>query len=482
MTRTVEENDFQRGMELLLKDIALDADPTTDGPFPADTKQLILEHGTRILFFDRFMTLLGWKLGHGGDVAEEARIVSGTTKFIDYVGVNDDTEAAVMILEAKAWDKVFVRPRPGASRATETELILTGVLHVNAARTKASSPVIGDWHDYLDQVRTYVRAAKQNHGYEVPCAVLASGQWMIVFTNPARTFVDNDVSEGDIRIFQGEEFATRADEIYRLLSRAQLGSVAPQHIRPTQITQYVSARAVDAVYQAVLVSYQSKGTSIFARTPLVLVYPVLIVQRDDGALFTIVGTDSVQLSLDRTIEADDARLDPHLAQIAHLADALKLACEAELESSLPLFDLGYFPGFPRPRAAAPDLGSAGIVTKAYVRAVKGVADEWFIVTGDVSHYLRQVPALPCRFHNWSECHATGQAIDDNAVSSPKIETPRAFFVDGDLHHCAHQTVSDRRRNRCHIAPLDMRTCCSACVFNEVCWPDHERRRLPCGAA
>ena len=46
--------------------------------------------------------------------------------------------------------------------------------------------------------------------------------------------------------------------------------------------------------------------------------------------------------------------------------------------------------------------------------------------------------------------------------------------------CAHQTVQDRRQDRCRIAPIDMRTCCRACVFQEVCWSKQELEILPCG--
>jgi hypothetical protein len=88
MNQAVDENDFRRGLEKLLRDIAAEMALDITGPYEEGSQQLLLEHGTRILFFDRFLTLLGWSLGLGGNVAEEARIKAETTRFLDYVGLN----------------------------------------------------------------------------------------------------------------------------------------------------------------------------------------------------------------------------------------------------------------------------------------------------------------------------------------------------------------------------------------------------------
>ena len=70
-----------------------------------------LEHTTRVHFLDELVELLGWSLGLGGDMAEEARLKGDTTKFMDYLGVQRDTNAPALLIEAKAWDKPFLEPR-----------------------------------------------------------------------------------------------------------------------------------------------------------------------------------------------------------------------------------------------------------------------------------------------------------------------------------------------------------------------------------
>jgi len=108
MNQAVYENDFRLGLEKLLRDIAAEMAPEVTGPYEEGNQRvLLLEHGTRILFFDRLLTLLGWDLGLGGNVAEEARIKAETTRFLDYVGLNDASRAPVLIVEAKAWDKPY---------------------------------------------------------------------------------------------------------------------------------------------------------------------------------------------------------------------------------------------------------------------------------------------------------------------------------------------------------------------------------------
>ena len=479
MNQAAEENDFRRGLEALLGDIAAEMSLTVTGPYEEGGQQLLLEHGTRILFFDRFLTLLGWSLGLGGDVAEEARIKAETTRFLDYVGLNDQTRAPVLIVEAKAWDKPFVRPGKGEIRATEKQLIVEAIKHLNEKGTKGRSPVVGEWHEFLEQVADYVKTSSELYNHDVPCAVLTSGRWMVIFTSPVRTFVDGDVNEEHIEIFRDEQIIEKAEKIYRLLNRRRLGGIAPHHIRPTQIRHYLSAQTTAAAFHAVLVAYTSTGAKFFTQIPQIMIYPALLLQRDDGTLLTVLdGNLSTRMYLDRDDATGDELLSTHLTTVAGQATALLEACSTELGMELQPFALTDFPGFQN-EPADEQLGAAA-VTKSFVRAIKGTADEWIIATGEAPHYLVNYPVVECRFHAWGECRTVGRQIGTAAVSTPSTITPRAFFVDGQKYHCAHQTIVDRREGRCHIAPLDMRTCCSSGGLRSVCWPAADLAQLPCG--
>jgi hypothetical protein len=118
--------------------------------------------------------------------------------------------------------------------------------------------------------------------------------------------------------------------------------------------------------------------------------------------------------------------------------------------------------------------------KILVRLLRDTADHWLAVTGQDLYYLGARPVVDCRFHAWAECRAEGHQCGPTAVNSPATDSPRAFFVDMRLHHCAHQVVLDRRARRCHIDAIDARTCCRACTYQNLCWSADEVAALPCG--
>lgn len=475
MNQAVEENEFRRGLERLFADIQAELAPAVAGPYEEGGAQLLLEHGTRIFFFDRLLQLLGWELGTGGNVAEEARIRTDKINFLDYVGLHSETRAPALIVEAKAWDKPPVRSAPGKLQATDKQLIVEAIRHINCGGRREDSPVILEWHDNLSQIAGYVKASKDNYGNDVPCAVLASGRWMVIFTDPGSTFVEGAVNEEHLTVFFEDGAIQRAAEtVFRLLSRSRLSRVVPSHIRPTQVGHYLTAGTTAAVYHAVLVAYKSTGSQLFTQIPQIQIYAALLLQRDDGVIFTVVdGQTPVQMDLDR----EDGLLTSHIGVVAERAAALLEACSAELKMDLQPFALTDFPGFDGGAPADALLQDRGT---QYVRPIIRLADEWIIATGDRSHYLLSTPSVECRFHEWGACREVGGAVGNGAISTPTTETPRAFFVDGIKYHCAHQTVVDRRKERCHIAPLDGRTCCRSCALQVVCWTEAELQQLPCG--
>ena len=468
-------------MNNLMAGIKEELEAVRPNPIDGVGEQLIHEHDTRLIFFDRFLTLLGWNLGMGGNVAEEVRIKAETTRFLDYVGLNDQLRAPVLILEAKAWNKPMVRPGSNGTNATERQLIVEGIRHVHGSGSRSTSPVIGDWHDYLQQVAGYVHTCKTRYHHDLPCAVLASGQWMVVFTSPVRTFVNGEVTDEQFHIFQGNQIVDEARKIFRLLNKSQLAGIAPEHIRPAQLTNYLIAANTTAVYHAVLVRYESTGASPFNKMPRILVYPALLVLRNDGTIFTVIDSEQPNLmDLDTDVNGNTS-LSEHLTSVNDEAERLLESCSQELGIALTPSDLSNFPGFVEDTTdTRNEILPLGRKMKAVVRPFMRVADEWIIATGSRTHYLLPRPEVNCRFHAWNECRANGRQIGNSAVNTPSTETPRSFFVDGHFYHCAHTIVDDRRSERCQIAPLDKRTCCSACGLQTVCWSHEETNQLPCG--
>jgi hypothetical protein len=478
----VVENEFRNGLKKLLCAIEREISPVVADPYASSGDQVVHEHDTRALFFDELLGLLGWQRGAGGDVTEEARLNVDHVKFLDYVGVNPDTRAPVLILEAKAWGKPFIRSAPSKPRSDERQLIVEAIRHLRGGGAKRGAPVIGEWHDYLAQVMTYVKGYKENFEHDVPCAVLASGQWLIVFQTPVATFVNGEVNDGQFSIFKADRYVEQANEIYALLNRPTLAAVTPARIRPAQIKDYVTAATVAAAFHGVIVYYQSEGTSVFDPAPRTLIYPTLLVQRDDGTIFTVMA-DAAKFALDveTNQETGEVNLTKHLDAVHAKAAELLAATSHELAMEIPIFGLSDFPGFRRSGGNAEKADRLiGRELKLVVRQLQSLPNEWLLATGDSSHYLMAAPSIICRFHAWRQCEGVGHQIGQSAIGTARTDHPRSFFVDEQAYHCAHQVVADRRRQRCHIEAIDARTCCRACVFEPLCWTPTELAGLPCG--
>ncbi|SDF59337.1 hypothetical protein SAMN05428966_117103 [Massilia sp. PDC64] len=480
MNEDLLRNAFQIGLADLIQEVTQIVAGDGRDPYAGPGPHAPHEHDTRTLFVDRFLELLGWRLGASGNVLEEARIKAETTRFMDYVGVVEDTQAPLMIFEAKAWDKPYITAREPGRRETDIDLMVGGIRHLLDDNTHETSPVTKLWHDYLVQVCGYVRTMKDKYGHNTPRVVLANGPWFVVFTEPVTTFCIGRVSANDIVIFRLDDYVLRAEELFSLLHRSVLARDIPFPVRPAQLRQYVEHGIVAAVFHGLHVHYEQTGSPFYQPRPQILVYPTLIIQRDDGVLITVVShQEGIPLSYAKIRSAnededDQLTLEMHLMEVQAKGAELHAACEAELGGALEIATLDTFPGFSLGPARAADLGPR------MVMQLKPHQNQWLMATGTAAHYLLAAPRVdPCQFHAWAACHAVGQNIGISALSVRSVD-PRAVFIDTQPHHCANQVVQDRRMRRCHIMAIDQRTCCQACVYMEGCWQLTDLPNLPCG--
>ena len=407
-------------------------------------------------------------------MAEEVRLKNGTTTFLDYLGVATNTTTPVLLIEAKAWDKPFIGPRANGINYVPAVLISETIDHWRGKGDKTGSPAAGDWHDYVEQVGKYVEGLL-NHGHPLPRAVITSGQWLVVFTKPVATFIDGPASAADIRIFRKKDYRSQAIEIYSLLSKASLCVETPYDIRATQVRNYITPKAVVVCFHALHVSYEASGSPVFTRRPRILVYPALVLQRNDGALLTVLErSDPLEISYQRDIDDLEKALEPHLGEVAAAAEALLKRTGEQLGLELQPSAIDDFPGYPI------NTNDDRVKSKSLIKRHATEPDVWVLVTGQATHFLKPAPDVACRYHRWHACYAAGQAIGTAAISMPQIAQPRSFFTDDQPHHCAHQGLKDRRERRCQIPLIDERLCCKSCHLAPVCWPDALRAQLPCG--
>ena len=59
-------NQFRGDISTLIEDMTQSLENEDLDPYSKERKNTLLEHHTRILFFDRLLTILGWRLGAKG--------------------------------------------------------------------------------------------------------------------------------------------------------------------------------------------------------------------------------------------------------------------------------------------------------------------------------------------------------------------------------------------------------------------------------
>lgn len=466
MNRPKLASDFRQGLEAFVARVRRGFEAGGPEAFAGAAVANPLEAVTRDFVIDGLMGLLGWRLGPGGDMAVEARIKGDTTTFMDYVGVTADKRAPVLIVEAKAWDKPFVSPRERKEAELDPRrLIARGIQHLREKGAKATSPVVGLWHDYLEQVHGYVHGLKAVHGYDVPRVVLTSGQWLVVFKRPGDRFLaEADPEFDDIIVFEFDDYVERTREIFDLVARANLVEDIPRPLRPSQLQPLIKQETLKACYHGLQVTAQADQKSPFEAVPRVWSHPTLILERTDGALLVVAAEGVV---IDR-----GERFGANRQDIQDRAGALLATCSATLGFALVPAPVSEFVGF-SPVGDEQNLGGGR-------RFVDGeeVGGSWLLVTGDQPHYLSETADIQCAFHNWIACGP--DKIGASAVLLPSLEDPAALFIDGDPQHCAHQAQFDYRDPRCHLHQLDQRPCCHTCVYRSVCWPAGHGVLVPCG--
>lgn len=468
-------NDFRRNLAGLIDETRRILDTGERDPFAGDDREPH-EHDTRLIFLDRLLEILGWRLGVHGNVHEESRIKDETTRFMDYVGIVEETKVPLLIIEAKAWDKPRVKRSRGTGRDAEVDLLVEGIRHVLSGKSASSSPLVNVWHEYLEQVCGYVRSLYSVHGHETPRVVISSGAWMVIFTSPVTTFVDGKVSVSDIVEMDIDSYTSNFTTIFELLHRSVLANDVPFPVRPTQLSSYVGPNDIDSVFFGLHLSRNEVGSRIHGTKPRIVAFPAVLIQRCDGVLVAVCERDpelSLEYSRHGAGDSDAVpSLDGYLDLANEAAHRLLADCETELGTSLVLSPLDRFVGF---RSSA----TRSSTDKKYVKVISGHSDEWLLATGATSNCFVRTPRLEgCSFHSWKSAFDRNCAVGQAAIMVRSV-TPRSMFIDGELHHCANQVIVDRRVGRCHIDQIDERTCCQACSYRDECWSSAELARLPC---
>lgn len=418
-----------------------------------------LEHTTRIYLLDEIVKALGWNLSLGGDILEEARIKDDTTNYVDYLGIDPDKGIPLMIIEAKAWNRPFIRGKTGNSPSSPDELLFKAIEHIKAEGKENESPVIKDWHDWLVQVRGYVCDLYNNFNHSVAKLVLTSGKWLVIFRKPLETFGGRaPLEKSDWVILQLDDFVRRSDEIFAEIARKNLVESIPARIWESQVRAFFCIEDLQGVYNTVLVKYEKSGHCDVEIFPRILLYPAVTLVRRDRKSTTVINKEYLILPF-----SDNPReLLSHFDEFAKISQRLLDKISDELRRELKPSGLASYP------------------FDNFVQMCDFGVGSGSVITGELTHFLLKAPPLKCKYHCWKNCRNDGVEINQNSIERRSIE-PRSYFKSGEIYHCANLNMHNKRKSRCKIGPIDEYLCCKACVLFQICWPDEKEWNLPCGA-
>lgn len=470
---------FKSDLERLVEQMQAAENQSAPKGYKGEVEAATLEHDVRKFFLDRLLVHLGWKLEQS--VVEEARVKADETLFIDYLGVHADTRLPIFILEAKSWESPLISPARSSgknrSKVDFPQLVADTLNHIKSNST-SPAPAIVDWVKWLIQLRDYVVNLRTQSDHLVTRVAISSGQWIVIFTDPESAFVSAEtVPSHTILVFKSDEFVAESDQLYGHLSQDQLALVVPSPLRPSQLLAYVSANTVRSLFRALWVRWEESGSDRFTTFPTILLYPMLLVERTDGALLEVGARSASPL----IVPADPSEIARHVKDMEGQSDSLLAMVISQLGCSFVPSEATLFVGF-KSTPLRGELGGlrvqANTEKRLLVRPRHDKANEFLMVTGKVAHFITIASGFEhCIGHDWGDCKRAGVQVGTHPVTHASA-FDRAYFGSGAVHHCSHQEIHDKRRTHCHLAAFETFFCCRTCAFHDSCWPNSVST-LPC---
>lgn len=473
--------DFRNSEKLIREEYARDP----ENPPPNE----MTERATRRYLIDELLRALGWNPGDPEAMVEEARTRHSSSLFLDYLGVDPKSRAPAIIFEAKKFDVEPPRaPHTKVPNSYELPAVIADA--IDALRNgDTASPLLAEWRDYLSSMHRYLVSMDRIGRANLKRAVISSGGWMVIFEDPCRTFLNDDLAEPElIHCFVGfNELLAGSDDIFDLLHRERLVDTLPQVLDVTEALEFISADRVERVFRGVLVVTSASSGARRGRYPTRAVYPALIVRRG-SRWFAVTdlrskhpveeprSEDGIGEFLD-TLEREGARLEGQLAKLFGI----------RIQPS----PLEAFPGFIQARRtadplrgpldAAPgstaDMAPARPAIREFITASDEDSREYVVVLGTQRFYKENLQrGRQCNFHFWKAARKEGMAEE----SCHDGFSTCSFTEDGQARHCAHAGMLSIRNKFCRIREIETHICCRACIFEHECWSkEDDYARMPC---
>jgi hypothetical protein len=423
------------------------------------------------------------------NLVPEAPIISsleGTTKFLDYLGTEREGTDPLLIVESKRPRSPLPKRKAAAGKSSVTAMAdepVESIISVGLGRAELA----GDWNEWIETLRDYVQSANDRRGKVPRRVVLTSGRWLIIFTDPADSFLAGGThSPEKILVFtaegDGEGDQDLIEQYYReifgwLENQRVLEEVPPLIV--AEVAFHVSPDQVDRLLHGLHLLYIEQpdfhqGSSVaLSVSPVVRVMPIIFLHSRYGAWLRVYSESKIE------IPHAPEQLAEHLREVHDIATGFLQDINRRLGTNF-----------------TPSTIESHYENTDDFDALRGVVekpkdyphyDEHVVVTGQHTHYIRLEPTvLGCPHHHWGNSNRV-----DRAVLVPierRSTNPRAFFISGENHHCAHRHVAVAKSNPitpdntdrcgprsgkeqdafCEIWRFETHLCCRTCIFEDVC--------------
>jgi hypothetical protein len=455
-----------------------------------------LEYHARCYVINAFLTALNWRL----DLALEAGLpnllpeagvrsfASGTRRFLDYLGIEHHTNNPLLIVEAKRPSSrlpVLSSLPDIASGITNTSgvasaIVATEMDSVVISLGLAGEPLSGEWPTWLDDLRDYVGSVANQTGQAPRRVAITNGEWLVLFLDPTEALLAGGTPDSkSILVYRtADEIIQNGATLFSQLEHQRvLGETPP--LRPVELPFHMQAHQIREAMHGLHLRYE-QAQAIYHRAPMIHVAPIIFLRTDQDAWLRVEAIDGQY-----SIPHENERLSGHLEAVRAAGQGLLAEISNTLVLGLSASTIqGHF-----------DDSDSFAVQKA---VVKLPGDEYWVVTGEHTHYLTTEPSVPqCPHHDYGNSHTAGVAAEPGPIVRRSVD-PRSFFCSRESHHCAHgnvalaksQQVTPENRERCgsrssrdgeafcEIWSFERRLCCRTCAFELVCIKA-QTFRLPC---
>lgn len=442
----------------------------------ANIEEVLLEAHLRVGLIDAFLEALNWHLeGSLHNLVAEAAVRSskeGTIRFLDYLGHERKSCLPLLIVETKRPSSTL--PFPNDYPTPMTHLTAPADLRVRIAQCigkgLGGDKMPGEWGEWLETLRDYCVSTKDKMGAFPKRVLLTNGDWYVLFLDPEDAFrPDGGRKVSSILVYENPAAVEQnAADVYSFLDHHRVLGQLPL-LSVAEAPFYISGTDVVKAAHGLRLRYFAEPTLCGEPVPGLRVAPVVI-------LFTAHGERAVIRNgpSEERIPEREQDISAHLQRIQKAAQDLMARTVAALDLSMGASAVEDVLALENPTANTP-------VNE------DGHGDIFLMITGTSSHYLHIAPSVQgCPHHKWESCYRGGVAAHDRPILVQST-TPKSFFLDGDIHHCAHREVREAKASPrtpaqplafCLVCGFEELLCCRTCCFQELCMSD-KRFRLPC---